>query len=68
VTCRHGCHAYVAREVARRQDQILFVDPRTEQFGIALADPSGGIEARQYPEARIAILMFLGAREALDAE
>ena len=47
VTCHHGCHSYVARQVARRDRYILFIDPRTEQFGIA-------------------VLMFLGAPEAMD--
>ena len=66
VTCYHGCHSYVARQVAFRQDHILFIDPRTNQFGIARFDPSGGIDARQYPTAGIAVLMFLGPREAMD--
>lgn len=66
VTCRQGCHSYVARQVALRDRHILFIDPRTAQFGIALLDASGGIEARQYPCVRAAILMFLGAREAMD--
>lgn len=66
VTCRHGCHSYVARQVAIRERHILFIDPRTEQFGIAQLDASGGIEARQYPCASIAILMFLGSAEAMD--
>jgi hypothetical protein len=66
VTCRQGCHAYVARQVALREGHILFIDPRTAQFGIALLDASGGVDARQYPSASIAILMFLGPREAME--
>jgi hypothetical protein len=66
VTCRQGCHSYVARQVALRDGHILFIDPRTDQFGIARLDPSGGIEARQYPSASIAFVMFLGPREAMD--
>ena len=66
VTCRHGCHSYVARQVALRDRHILFIDPRTGQFGIAVLDASGGIEARQYPCASIAIVMFLGSSEAMD--
>lgn len=68
VTCRHGCHAYVARQVALREGRILFIDPRTEQFGIALLKAGEGAEARQYPCARAAVLMFLGAAGALEAE
>ena len=66
VTCHHGCHSYVARQVAVRNRYMLFIDPRTEQFGIAELDASGGLEARQYPSAGIAILMFLGSGEAMD--
>lgn len=66
VTCRHGCHAYVARQVALRQGHILFIDPRTEQFGIALLKGSECVEARQYPCASAAVLMFLAAPESLD--
>ena len=66
VTCRHGCHSYVARQVALRDRYILFVDPRTDQFGIALLDASGGVEARQYPCPSIAIRMFLGSPGAMD--
>ena len=66
VVCRQGCHHYIARQVAVRNGSILFIDPRTGQLGIALVDPSGGIEARQYPFARTAVLVFLGEREGLD--
>lgn len=66
VICRHGCHSYVARQVALRDRYILFIDPRTEQFGIAVLDASGGIEARQYPFPGIAVLMFLSSRGAMD--
>lgn len=66
ITCHHGCHSYVARQVALREGHVLFIDPRTGQFGIAVLDESGGAEARQYPTAGIAILMFLGPREAMD--
>ena len=66
VTCRHGCHSYVARQVALREGHILFIDPRTGQFGIAALDSTGGVEARQYPTPGIALLMFLGAPEGMD--
>lgn len=66
VTCHHGCHSYMARQLAQRDRHILFIDPRTGQLGIAMLDASGGIEARQYPFPGIAVLMFLGAPESMD--
>jgi hypothetical protein len=68
VTCRHGCHEYAARQVAMRQGRILFIDPRTAQFGIAVCRDGEGVEARQYPSSRTAVIMFLGAWDAIDAD
>ena len=68
VQCRQGCHSYVARQVALREGRMLFVDPATSQFGIARLEGSAGVDAHQYPAPRIAVVMFLGPREALDAE
>jgi hypothetical protein len=66
VTCRHGCHSYVARQLAFRQGRILFVDPRTGQFGIALWKSGEGVEARQYPFPRAAVIMFLRAIDSIN--
>jgi len=66
VTCRQGSHSYVAKQVALRDGHILFIDPCTGQFGIARLDAAGGRDARQYPMPSIAVLMFLGPREAMD--
>ena len=68
ITCRQGAHAYVARRLALRAERILFHDPRTDQLGIARLQGEEGVDAMQYPFASVAVLMFLGGVEALEAE
>ena len=68
VTCRQGAHAYIARCLALREGRILFEDPRTGQLGIARLEGEEAVEAMQYPFARVAVIMFLGEAQALDAE
>jgi hypothetical protein len=68
VTCRQGAQHYVARQVAYRQGRILFVDPRTSQLGIARLEGREGLDARQYPDARTAVLTFLATFGEMDPE
>jgi hypothetical protein len=68
VTCRQGAYAYVARCLAQREGRILFEDPRTGQLGIARLQGEEGVEAMQFPFASVAVIMFLGNFEALEAE
>jgi len=68
VTCRQGAHAYVARVLAQREDRILFEDQQTGQLGIARLQGEEGVEAMQYPFASVAVIMFLGDAQALEAE
>lgn len=68
VTCRQGAHAYVARCLAQRGGRILFEDPRTGQLGIARLQGEEGVEAMQYPFAKVAVIMFLGDVQALEVE
>ena len=68
VTCRQGCHEYIARQVAQRQNRILFIDPRTRQFGIAILRSGEATEARQYPFERTAVLTFLRSVDPLEPD
>jgi hypothetical protein len=66
VTCRQGVHSYAARQIAFRQGRILFVDPRTNQLGIASWKSGEGVDARQYPFASVAVVTFLRAIDPND--
>jgi len=68
ITCRQGAHAYVAQQLALREGRILFHDPRTGQLGIARLKSDEAVDATQFPFARVAVLMFLGNLEDLEAE
>jgi hypothetical protein len=68
IICRQGAHSYLARQLAYREGRLLFIDPRTRQLGIARLQGGEGVDARQYPDAGIAVIMFLGSLEAIDAD
>jgi hypothetical protein len=68
ITCRQGSHAYIARQLAFRHGRLLFIDPRTGQFGIARLRAGEGVDARQYPDASTAVIMFLANIEAIDGD
>jgi hypothetical protein len=68
VTCRQGAHAYVAHRLALRDGRILFQDPRTGQLGIARVQGAEAVDAMQFPFPGVAVIMFLGSLEALEAE
>jgi hypothetical protein len=68
VTCRQGAYSYDARQLALRQGRILFVDPDTGQLGIALWKSGEGVDARQYPFAGTAVIMFLRGIDPVDED